>query len=386
MEGATKLETVESTRRERGKGRIWQKGRILWIQYYVHGRQVRESSKSEKKAVAERLLTRRLGEKAAGLVHGADPEKLRYEQMRDSLYAKYRNEGRRSLHHAKDGREYVIGVWPHLDNFFDGYRASEITTKAMRDFVDKRLAEGASKGTINGSLALLRSMFGVAFKDGLLRRDDIPYFPLFPPSQPRDVRLSPDEFRRLHQQLPDCLKAPARLAYYNGLRRAEVFGLKWKDVDWEAGVIRLSGSVTKTGEARMTPLQGQVITDMRVLFVNRTPGTELVFQKDGKPIGDFRRAWRSALRRAGLPLNFVFHGLRYCAASNLTSAGVPQVLAMKVTGHATPSIFKRYNLTAPADVAAAGEKVAAYIENGAKTGQMSHGTLEETNAAARLPN
>jgi len=61
-------ETQPQSRRGRGEGRIWRIGRIWWIQYYVHGRQVRESSHSDRKPVAERLIRRRLGEAAAGIV------------------------------------------------------------------------------------------------------------------------------------------------------------------------------------------------------------------------------------------------------------------------------------------------------------------------------
>ena len=368
------MNTMEKpARRQHGTGRLWQKGEIWWMQYYVHGRQIRESSGSRKKIVAERLMEKLQAEKKAGVLRITSAEKLRYEQMRDGLYAKYRNEGHRSLRRSKkDGREWVAGVHPHLDEFFSGWRASEITTQAMRDFIDKRMAEGAAKGTINGSLAALSAMFGVAFKSGLIRRDDIPHFPLFRKlNNQRWIRLSPEEFNRLHAALPAHLQAPTRLAYYNGLRREEIFGLKWSDVDWDAGIIRLSGTVTKTGEPRMTPIPEPVMADLRQLFPKRTPGLGFVFEHDGERIGDFRKTWRDALRRAKLPEEFVFHGLRYCAASNLTSAGVPQVLAQPITGHVTASIFRRYNLVSDADLADAGRKVTTYIANRAKTGQMA---------------
>ncbi len=386
------IEQVTKKRGERGKGRLWQIGKIWWIQYYLHGQQIRESSNSEKKVVAEELLTQRLTEKKLGLLRTANAEKLRYEKMRDALYARYRNEGSRSLKHAKPepgedvGREYVCGVWPHLDNFFAGYRASEITTKTMREFIDKRLAESASKGCINGSLALLRAMIYDAFRDGLIRRDDIPYFPMFPKSPRRDIRLNPAQFERLHQQLPDYLKAPTRLAYYNGLRCEEVFGLKWEEVDWEAGVIELPADRTKTGEQRMIPMEGKVLTDLRTLFVNRGPGAELIFQKNGRHIGDFRKVWRSALRRAELPEKFVFHGLRYCGASNPNSAGVSQVTAMDVTGHKTDAMFRAYNLSNVSDIKKAGRSTAAHIENGASSGQTQQKVASSESLPSQLPN
>lgn len=380
------MTTPKEQRRERGSGRIWQIGPIWWVQYYAHGQQVRESSGSRKKTVAEKLLAKRLAEKKAGVLRTGGAARVRYEQMRDGLYVKYRNEGRRSLKRLKDGTEYVGGVRTHLDGFFAGWRASEISTHELRRFVDKRLAEGAEKGTINGSLALLRSMFNVAWKDGLLRRDDVPYFPMFPPSKPRDIRLDPSEFVRLHAALPAYLKAPARLAYYNGLRREEIFGLKWADIDWHAEVIRLSGKVTKSGEPRMTPIPEPVLADLKALFPKRTPELGFVFEHDGQRIGDFRKTWRTALERAKLADKFVFHGLKYCAASNLTSAGVPQVLAQRITGHATASIFKRYNLASEEDMIEAGRKMTLYVENGVKKGQTTETEVEKPEPESALPN
>ena len=371
-------------RRTRGTGRVWQIGPIWWIQYYAHGRQVRETSGSRKRVVAERLLQKRLAEKMAGVLRVGGAQRLRYEQMRDNLYAKYRNESKRSLRRAADGTEYVGGVRPHLDTFFGGWRASEITTYELRRFVDARLANGASNGAVNNLLALLRSMFNVAWKDGWIERNDVPHFPMFPPSAPRDIRLNPAEFERLYAALPPYLRAPTRLAYTNGLRREEVFGLRWTEIDWTAQMIQLPARRTKTGRPRMTPLVGGVLAELKSLFVNRRNGAEFVFEHDGHRIGDFRKTWRAALRRAKLPERFVFHGLRYCAASNLTSANVPQIVAQQITGHETASIFRRYNLTSAVDLVSAGEKVAAYIENRAKTGQMADSERTETDERKTL--
>jgi len=363
------MDEVKKERRKWGTGRVWQDGGVWWIQYYAHGQQIRESSGSPKQTVAEKLLDKRLSEKKAGVLRITSAEKLRYEEMRAALYAKYRNEGKRSLRRSKKGVEWIAGVHPHLDDHFAGWRASQITTAELRKFIDKRVAEGASKGTINGSLAMLSSMFWIAFKDnGLLRRDDIPYFPLFRDlKNQRWIKLDKKEFERLRTALPEHLQAPVRLAYLDGLRREEIFGLKWSDVDWDANVIRLQGKVTKSGEPRVTPMVGPVLADLKALYPKRTPGLGFVFEKDGARIRSFRKAWASAIKRAKLPVEkqaFVFHGLRYCAVSNLTSAGMPQVLAQRITGHKTASMWKRYNISSEADVAEAGALVAAYIEKG----------------------
>lgn len=66
-----------------------------------------------------------------------------------------------------------------------------------------------------------------------------------------------------------------------------------------------------------------------------------MFHRKGKPVGEFRKAWKSACDFANVP-GRLFHDLRRCAARNLLAAGVPQAVAMKVTGHKTDSMFRRY--------------------------------------------
>ena len=92
IDGVHQLSEFETQkpRRERGEGRLWQIGQIWWIQYYVHGRQVRESSRSKTETVAKRLLKRRLGEVNAGLLTPASIQRLRYDSLRAAFLADYR--------------------------------------------------------------------------------------------------------------------------------------------------------------------------------------------------------------------------------------------------------------------------------------------------------
>lgn len=68
---------------------------------------------------------------------------------------------------------------------------------------------------------------------------------------------------------------------------------------------------------------------------------EYVFHLKGEPIASFRKAWATACTFANVP-GRLFHDLRRCAARNLLAAGVPQAVAMKITGHKTDSMFRRY--------------------------------------------
>jgi len=106
---------------------------------------------------------------------------------------------------------------------------------------------------------------------------------------------------------------------------------------------------------------------------------DLVFHKDGEPIGDWRKTWLAACVKAGL-YNTVkaddakerkvptklFHDLRRTCVRNLVRSGVDPTVAMKWTGHETDSVFRSYNITSERDLKEAGEKLTAYVARAAK--------------------
>jgi len=389
MEGLAEVVEMKrkpEPRRKRGEGRIFKpkfrdkKTREFrespdwWIQYYSRGRQVRESSHSENEAVAERLLRRRLGEAGAGILPPPRAERVRYEGLRDALLADYQTNGRKWLRIGREGKAYICGV-STLDDAFAGYRAIGITTDRLREFIKKQQASGAANGTINRSLALLRRMFNLAIQDGKLR--DLPHFPMLKEAAPRKGFLEHAQFQALRAELPEYLRPILTMGYYTGMRLGEILGLQWSNVSLIDAQVRLDPGCTKNDEARNIPLPSELV-EMLKIERQRNPEADFVFMRDGERIGSFRKAWVSACGRAKLP-GLLFHDLRRTGVRNLLRAGVPERVAMAVSGHKTRSMLDRYNVTSGRDLKEAASKLEKYLatQNAASSGPVTDSDADE---------
>jgi hypothetical protein len=138
-------------------GHIYKRGNVYWIKYYRGGKPYYESTKSPKEADAKRLLRQRLGQIAEGRFFGLRPERVRFEDLATDFLIDYRINGKRSLDKAERSVR-------HLQRFFAGMRAGDITTDRVRTYIGDRQNEGVSNGEINRELAALKRMFNLALQ------------------------------------------------------------------------------------------------------------------------------------------------------------------------------------------------------------------------------
>ncbi len=125
-------------------------------------------------------------------------------------------------------------------------------------------------------------------------------------------------------------------------------------MDWKQGFITLNAEETKSGYSRAVPiLKGDMRKWLKCAHDN-TNGCPFVFNRIGEPIKNFRRTWQTACASAGIP-DLKFHDLRRTAVRNMRRAGVPQVVRMRITGHRTDSMERRYNIVDVEDLRAAKE-------------------------------
>ena len=341
----------------RGMGRVFKRGSAWWVGYYHRGKEFRESTGSESEAQARRLLKKRLGEIGRGRLIGPVEAKVTFEEMAEDLLRDYETNGKRSVRSAK------LSV-SHLRGFFGLDRALDITTDRVRAYISGRQEEGASNGSINRELAGLKRMFSLAVQAGKL--SSRPYIPALEENNARQGFLDHGSFLALREALPEYLKDPVTFLYLSGWRVSEMKALEWRDVDLAGKVVRLRPEISKNKDGRVLPLSGELMEVIETARAKRRPDCLFVFHLDGEPIGDFRKAWKNACKTAGLT-GVIVHDLRRTAIRNMVRAGIPERVAMSLSGHKTRSIFDRYNIVSEADLAEAAERLQSHLQKQPKT-------------------
>ncbi len=361
----------EKEKRDRGSGSIFQPewrdrksgeykaSPTWWIQYHYRGKKIRESSKSKLRADAVRLLNRRLGEMGTGRLVGPDAEKVTFEHLAKMLENDYKANSLRSLERAQDAID-------HLRESFGFDRALDITTDRVDGYiVSRRDTEAAKPATIHYEIAILKRMFSLAFEKGKLNQK--PYIPTLEVRNVRTGSFEEPEFRSVMAHLSEDLRPVAEFAYLTGWRKQEILKLQWRQVNFEAGIVRLEPGTTKNDEGRTFPFN--TYPALRNLLETQKKRTEAlqqssgmiipwVFHRNGRSIRDHRKAWKNACRNAGVP-DRIPHDFRRTAVRNLERAGVPRSVAMKLTGHKTESVYRRYAIVSESDLAEGVAKLAA---------------------------
>ncbi len=233
------------------------------------------------------------------------------------------------------------------------YVLADVTAALIAEKRDQLLKTPTSRGpttgpaTVNRYLAALSHAFTIAVKEwGWV--EDSPLRKVRKPTEPKGrVRfLSDDERARL---LKACKRSDSQILYLvvvlalsTGMRRMEIMGMRWKDIDFQRACVTLHE--TKNGEVRVIPLTGHAMELLQEFAKVRRLDTDLLFPGKAKkhvPI-DLRTPWETALKRAEID-DFKFHDLRHSAASYLAMNGASLAEIAEVLGHKTLQMVKRYS-------------------------------------------
>lgn len=334
-------------------GSIYKRGSVFWIKYYRHGKPYRESSKSDMITKAQKLLRTREGEIAAGKLPGICFDKVTFDELAGDFLTDYRINEKRTLDKATCCVE-------HLKEIFEGTKATDITTAKVKEYIDRRMKQGLSNASINRELAALKHMFHLATRWTPPKVNQIPYIPMLKESNTRKGFFEHEEYIVLKDALPFHLKPAVTFAYHTGWRLGEIRDLTWDKVDLKQGIIRLDPGETKNEEARTIYLNDELMKEMKALHSNRRLGCPYVFNQNGNRIKRFSKSWKTACIKAGLcevlkdesgnavviktkrggekvvkiPTK-IFHDFRRTGVRNMIRAGIPERVAMMVSGHRT---------------------------------------------------
>ena len=352
-------------------GELKQRGRIYWIRYCREGRRYEESSRSGKQGVARDLLRQREGDISKGIAVSSQIGRLRFADAVKDIETEYALNKQRSLDNLK--RRIKL----HLTPFFGGRRMSSITAADVRTFTKKRLDAGASAAEINRELAVLKRMFTLAVKATKLMVR--PHIPMLTEDNVRTGFFEREDFEAVRSKLPAALHSVVTFAYVTGWRmQSEILSLQWRHVDLKAGTVTLDPGTTKNREGRT--FHFGVVPELRTMLdAQRAATTAMesvkgaicpwVFHRNGRPIKSLRKAWADACEAVGL-VGRIPHDLRRTAVRNLERAGVSRSVAMKLTGHKTESVYRRYAIVSEADLSEGVKKLGALTLTGTKTGTV----------------
>lgn len=339
-------------------GSIYLRDKIWWIKYYAKGKPVYESSRSVRSEDAERLLKKRVGDIATGAFRGIAPERTTLGELFDLVEADYRENGKRSIEDVRS--RLKLHLRPRLGQI----RAADFGTSELRRYKAARSAEKAEPATINRELSILKRAFSLGSRHEPPLVLHNPNIEKLAEDNVRTGFLETPEYERLLAELPAYLKLALVIAYHTGCRLGELMALQWSDVSLETAKITIRAETAKSKRHRTLPIYGEMIDALHRQKAERDdkcPKLEWVFHDgSGKRLKTFYKAWASACDRAKLG-GQLFHDLRRSAIRNMVRAGIPENVAMAISGHRTRHVFDRYNIITDKDLDSAAEKMTRYL-------------------------
>jgi integrase len=238
---------------------------------------------------------------------------------------------------------------------------ASIFTADIRSFIAKRQKAGASNGEVNRELAVLKRMFNLAIQDGTLAVK--PHGPMLREDNVRQGFFEQAQYESVMKHLPADVAPVIQFAYITGWRvQSEVIPLQWRNVDFVGGEVRIDAGASKNREPRVFPLTLELralLEAQQVVHERLKKGGEIVpfvFAGDAQRFSTFKTAWANACKAAGCP-GRLLHDLRRTAVRNFVRKGIPERVAMTLTGHKTRSVFERYNIVSGGDLLDAARKL-----------------------------
>jgi len=351
-----------------GDGNLFQRGSRWWFRFRINGK--RKAVPTGKSTEAEAIEWRdaKLLELRSPAV--AKPKEVTVNEILDDYLEYLRLKGRKSL-------KIVTGVLTsRIRPVFGERTAASITTK---DAASYRAQMPGRDVTANRHLSLLHAAMSHAHKRQSPRKlNMIPHFEMADESHNVRTGFIEDEaYETLLAQMPPSLKPLFTTGYHVSTRKGELLEIIWQMVDLEEGLIEMEPRTAKNKRGRYLPIYGDMVealASQKTLRDLEYPDADHVFfwhasdvglahggvrVPPGSPIKSFGKSWARAVTGAGYP-GLLFHDLRRSAQRNMRKAGIDQSIRMKISGHKTDSMERRYNIVDVNDIKEAAKKLTAW--------------------------
>lgn len=351
-------------RRPKGTGSIYPMGKGWMAQYR------RPDGKLQRELVgtrteAQRLLRKRIGNRDSGLPVVPYAERTTFEDGVKLIADDFSTTGKSSW----DDVDRRIRL--HLEPAFRTRRLIGIRSDDAVSYAAARQKAGASNAQVNRELQVLKRILSLAVRHGKL--PSRPHIALLREDNVRSGFFDAGQVATVCKHLEPEIADVVRFAYATAWRIAsEVLPLEWRQVDFAAGEVRLDAGSTKNREGRVFPMTDELrrLLERRQRDHKRLSKTghlipnvfwRMVAEGRGgpkkpQPIARFEKSWRAACKVAGCP-GRIPHDLRRSAIRNFVRRGISEHTAMKLSGHKTASIFRRYDIVSPDDLRDAARKL-----------------------------
>lgn len=341
---------------------LCKRGSIWWIHFFTpSGERVRRSTETANKAQAQELHDRlkselwriaKLGEKPHRTWNDAVVRWLKEKSEKATIAA-----------------DRIHFRW--LDRFLRDKDLKAIDRALVDRITEARLAEGVTNATVNRTLEVLRAVLRMCVNEWEWL-DRVPHVRMLKEPTRRVRFITRAEATRLLTELPEHLADMAAFSLATGLRRANVTGLEWSQVDLARRIAWIHPDQAKARKAIAVPLNAEAVVVVRKR-IGRHPTH--VFSFKGRPLTQVStKAWYGALERAGID-DFRWHDLRHTWASWHVQEGTPLHVLQELGGWETPAMVRRYaHLTV--------EHLAPYAERLSSL-RVVEGGVSDTNTTQR---
>lgn len=348
---------------------LYRRGKIWYYRLYVDGREIRRSSRTSNKNLAQMLFNKKKLEIAQGRL-GIEPKrvKITFQEMANLYLEVYAKSHKKPRSYKRD----TVSL-KQLNRAFGNRQLSHVEPLAIEQYKTKRLREGVTHRTVDIELALLSHIFTKAMDWDKISLNPMRKVKLFRKDIKRTRFLNPDtEYPRLIEVSPEPLRSMILLSIATALRKENLIYLKWRDIDIMNRMLNLKD--TKGGRLDL-PLSNYALS-----IIQRQPkyGAYLFSKKNGVPYGDPKKSFKEALKKASIE-DFHWQDLRHTAGSYMAMAGIPLKAIQEIMGHKRIETTMRYAHLLPTYRDQATETLADYMTSkiGKNEGQPAQKPAQE---------